>query len=177
MAQPLPFIPAALALAALLAASPAAAAPSKAPSATGTAQARVLQPVTMTNVAALRFGQIVQPATAGTVTLSPTGAISSAGGAAGGEAITQTGGGPAPGEFTITTAPGTFFNVFGPVSFTLSNGASTMSVSLLTGALQTVSQTPSTVTYRLRVGGTLSLAGNQPVGTYSGSYTLQTVYQ
>ena len=157
--------------------SPAALAAAGAATGTGTAQARVLQPVSMANTAEMRFGQIIQPVTAGTVTLTPGGTVTAAGGAAGNQTIAQTGGGPAAGEFTITMAPNTAFSVYGPLSFTLTNGTSTMSVSVLTGSLQTVSQTATAITYRLRVGGTLSLAANQAVGTYTGSYTLQTVYQ
>lgn len=173
-----PLMRPALALLALASggASPALAAAGTA-TGTGTAQARVLQPVSMTNTAEMRFGQIIQPVTSGTVTLSPAGTVTAAGGAAGNQTIAQTGGGPAAGEFTITMAPNTAFSVYGPLSFTLTNGTSTMSVSVLTGSLQTVSQTATAITYRLRVGGTLSLAANQAVGTYTGSYTLQTVYQ
>lgn len=143
----------------------------------GTAQANVLQRLSMTNTGPMAFGQIVQPSAAGTVTLSPAGTLTSAGGAAGNELIAQTGGGPQAGVFTITSAPNTLFTVYGPISFSLRNGAATMPVTLLTGALQQVSATPTTVVYRLRVGGTLSLAANQAVGTYTGTYTLQTVYQ
>jgi hypothetical protein len=162
---------------AALAALPAQAATGNGASAGGSAQARVLQPVSMTNTADMRFGQIIQPATSGTVTLSPSGTLTSAGGAAGNEAIIQTSGGPAPGQFTITAAPGTFFTIYGPILFNLSNGSSTMPVTLLTGTLQVTGLSANAITYRLRVGGTLSLAANQPTGTYSGSYTLQTVYQ
>lgn len=143
----------------------------------GTAQATVLQPVSMTNTGAMQFGQIVQPSAAGTVTLSPAGTLTSAGGAAGNELVAQTSGGPQAGDFTITSAPNTLFTVYGPVTFNLSNGRATMPVTLLTGSLQQVSASPTAVVYRLRVGGTLSLAANQAVGTYSGTYTLQTVYQ
>lgn len=146
-------------------------------SVTGTAQATVLQPLSMTNTGPMRFGQIVQPSAAGTVTLSPSGTLTSAGGAAGNELIAQTTGGPQAGDFVITSTPGTLFTIYGPITFNLSNGAATMPVTLLTGALQQLSSSPTTVIYRLRVGGTLSLAANQAVGTYSGTYTLQTVYQ
>lgn len=146
-------------------------------SVSGTAQATVLQPVGMINTGAMQFGQIVQPTAAGTVTLSPSGTLTSTGGAAGNELVAQTGGGPQAGDFLITSAPGTLFTIFGPISFNLRNGGATMPVTLLTGALQQVSATPTVVVYRLRVGGTLSLAANQAVGTYTGTYTLQTVYQ
>lgn len=166
-----------LALAGTALPEPARAASGNGASVTGTAQARVLQPLSMANTGAMRFGQIVQPSAAGTVTLSPNGTLTSAGGAAGNELIAQTSGGPQAGDFTITSAPGTFFTVYGPISFTLSNGAATMPVTLLTGTLQQISASPTTIVYRLRVGGTLSLSANQAVGTYSGTYTLQTVYQ
>lgn len=173
----LPFLAGLAALGTCLSASAALAASGSGTTVTGTAQARVLQPLSMTNTGAMRFGQIVQPSSPGTVTLSPAGTLTSAGGAAGNELIAQTSGGPQAGDFTITSAPNTLFTVYGPISFNLTNGGATMPVTLLTGTLQQVSASPTTVVYRLRVGGTLSLAANQAVGTYTGSYTLQTVYQ
>lgn len=179
--MPRPFTPPLISLLALAGAalphSAVLAATGSGATATGTAQAAVLQPVGMINTGAMQFGQIVQPSAAGTVTINPTGALTSTGGAAGNELIAQTTGGPQAGGFTITCAPGTLFTIYGPVSFILRNGGATMPVTLLTGALQQVSSTPTIVAYRLRVGGTLSLSANQPVGTYTGTYTLQTVYQ
>lgn len=167
-----------LVVAVTLTGTAAQAAPSASSSSmTGTARASVVQPVSMVNTDALRFGQIAQPATSGTVTLSPAGTVTASGGAAGNQSIAQTGGGPAPGVFLITTYPNASFTVYGPASFTLSNSSRTMNVTLLTGSLQQVSSTPTSMTYRLNVGGTLNMAANQAVGTYNGTYSLITVYQ
>ncbi len=166
-----------LALLPLVLAVPAQAASGNSRVLTGSAQASVVRPVTMTNTAALRFGQIARPATAGTVTISPAGTISSGGGAAGNATIAQTAGGPAPGTFQITAYPGAQFAVFGPASFNIRNGPRSMAVTLLTGSLQLLSSTSTSETWRLDVGGTLNLGANQAVGTYSGSYTLITQYQ
>lgn len=171
------FLPILVGAAALLGTAAHAAPSGSSASTAGTARAAVVQPVSMVNTAAMRFGQIAQPSTSGTVTLSPTGTVTGSGGAAGNQAIAQTGGGPAPGIFMITTYPNAAFSVFGPASFALSNGGQTMNVTLLTGTLQQVSSTATSMTYRLNVGGTLNMAANQAVGTYNGSYSLITVYQ
>lgn len=168
----------ALAIVAALAGSAAQAAPSaNSDSITGTAQAAVVRPVSMVNTATMSFGQIARPTASGTLRLSPSGAVTATGGVTGNEAIAQTGGGPAPGVFMITTYPNANFTVFGPVTFALSNGTQAMNVTLLTGSLQQVSSTPTSVTYRLNVGGTLNMSANQAVGTYNGTYSLITVYQ
>ena len=160
-----------------LSATAAHAASGNASSATGQTQASVAQPISIVNTGALRFGEIAQPATAGTVTLRPTGTVTATGGAAGNQQITQSGAGPTPGEFTLTAAPNTAFSLFGPASFTLSNGTRTMAVTVLTGNLQVIASGATSTTYRLRVGGTLNLGASQAVGTYSGSYTIFAVYQ
>ena len=95
----------------------------------------------------------------------------------GANSIAQGGNGPAAATFQIITAPGSAINVFGPLNFTISNGAQTMTVSNLTGNLQQLSSNPTSTTYRLSVGATLAVAANQAVGTYTGSYTLLAIYQ
>ena len=144
---------------------------------TGSARAAVIIPVSMTNVSALSFGQFARPNAAGTMTISPAGAVSTTGGVTGNEAIVQTGGGRAAARFTITVAPGAGFTVFGPISTTLSSGSNTMTVTNLTGSLALSSSTATSRTYTLMVGGRLNVAANQAIGTYNGTYTLTTVYQ
>jgi hypothetical protein len=121
--------------------------------------------------------RLARPSTSGTLTLSPTGAVTTSGGVTGNQAIAQGSTGPTPGTFSITAGSNQAFTVFGPITFNISNGAATMPVTLLTGALQQQSNNGTTVNYLLTVGGTLSVAGNQAIGAYSGSYTLTTVYQ
>lgn len=145
---------------------------------TGNAQARVVQAISIVNTAALNFGSIAQPATVGSVTLSPTGAVSSAGGAAGNEAITQTGLGRTPGVFRVTATTGAAFSLSGPATFNVRRGGgTTMSVTGLTFSVQPLSSTASTTTYQINVGGTLNLAANQRVGSYTGTYAVTAVYQ
>lgn len=143
----------------------------------GTARATVVQPIVITNTAAMSFGSIIRPTAPGTVTLSTAGTLTATGGAVGNLVTGPSGPTPAAGEFQILTAPGRAFAVFAPISFSVTNGGAAMPVSLLTGTLQTVSSTPATITYRLRVGATMTLAANQALGTYNGTYTLIAVYQ
>jgi len=158
-------------------AAPALAASNNTSQISGTAAAAVVTPVSMTNLGNMRFGNLARPSTSGTLTLSPTGAVTTSGGVTGNQAIAQGSTGPTPGTFSITAGSNQAFTVFGPITFNISNGAATMPVTLLTGALQQQSNNGTTVNYLLTVGGTLSVAGNQAIGAYSGSYTLTTVYQ
>lgn len=162
----------------LLPVAPAMAASNNTSQVGGTAAVAVVSPVTMINLGDMRFGNIAQPTTAGTLTLSPTGVVTTSGGVTGNQAIAQGGTGPTPGTFAITAGSNQNFIVFGPVTFNItSSGGASMPVTLLTGALQLQSNNGTTVSYLLTVGGTLSMAGNQAIGAYSGSYTLLTVYQ
>jgi hypothetical protein len=165
------------ALAMALAGGRAEAAPGNTMQATGQAKAFVVIPVSFANTGELSFGQFVRPTSAGTITVSAASAVSTSGGVTGNTGIAQGGSGPAAGTFQIITAPGSAVNVFGPLNFTISNGAQTMTVSNLTGALQQLSTNATSTTYRLSVGGTLAVAANQAVGTYTGTYTLLAIYQ
>jgi hypothetical protein len=161
----------------MMLAAPVLAASNNTSQVNGTAAAAVVVPSTMTNLGDMRFGNLVQPSTAGTLTLSPTGAVTTSGGVSGNQAIAQGSTGPSPGTFSITAGSNQVFTVFGPITFSISSGASTMPVTLLTGALQKQSNNGTTANYLLSVGGTLSVGANQAIGTYVGSYTLLTVYQ
>jgi hypothetical protein len=143
----------------------------------GAAQANIIAPAAMTNTGALRFGQFVQPTAAGTLVLTPAGALSATGGVAGNQLIAQTSGGPAPGTFQITSNANQAFTVYAPTSLTLTNGGSAMTLNNMTGTLVQIAGSSTTTIYALAVGGTLNVGANQALGTYAGTYTLTTVYQ
>ena len=143
----------------------------------GTAKAFVVAPVSFAATGDLRFGQFIRPASAGTITVSTSSAVTPTGGVTGNTGIAQGSNGPAAGTFQIITAPSSPITVYGPANFTISNGAQTMTVSNLTGNLQLLSSSSTSRTYRLSIGARLNVAANQAVGTYSGAYTLLAIYQ
>jgi hypothetical protein len=144
---------------------------------TGQAKAFVVMPVSFAATGDLSFGQFVRPTSAGTLTVSAAGAVSTTGGVTGNTGIAQGASGPAAGTFQIVTAPNSPITVYGPTTFTISNGAQTMTVSNLTGSLQQLSANANSRTFRLSVGARLAVSANQAVGTYTGSYTLLAIYQ
>jgi hypothetical protein len=143
---------------------------------TGASQATVVAPAAMTNTGEMRFGQFVQPSGAGTLTLTPAGAMSGTGAVSGNQLIAQTGGGPQPGTFAITSNLNQAFTVYGPISTTITNGGASMTISNLTGTLTQTGANATNSFYTLNVGGRLNVNANQAVGTYTGSYTLTTIY-
>ncbi|WP_068075828.1 DUF4402 domain-containing protein [Novosphingobium lentum] len=160
-----------------LSAVPAVAGSGNAVQVSGSAIAQVVAPVSMTNLGDMRFGSIARPTTSGTLRLSPTGGVTTTGGVTGNQAISQGTTGPLPGSFQIVAPSNRAFTIYGPTTFNISSGASTMPVTLLTGALQQQADNGTAMTYLLSVGGTLTVAGNQAVGAYSGTYTLTTILQ
>lgn len=130
----------------------------------------------MTSISPMRFGQFVQPTGAGTLTLSPAGAITGTGAVNGNNLIVQTSGGPAAGVFQIVASINQGFIIYGPPSTTISNGGASMTITNLTGTLTQTSTSGGNAIWELRVGGRLNVNANQAVGTYSGTYTLTTLY-
>jgi hypothetical protein len=160
-------------LAALAAPASAWAAPGGTSTMTGTASATLIQPITITAINPLRFGSMARPTTAGTVTVSTAGAVSTTGGMVGNTAIAQGSSGPQAGTFRVTGDPGRQFFVTLPTSATVTKTGASMTINLFTvGAL-----TGSPVgTLDIAVGGTLSVAAAQSVGTYSGTYQITASY-
>ena len=159
--------------------SPAAA--SAAPAqANGAAQALVVSPGSVVPISSLRFGQFIQPATAGTLSISIAGVISAGGGVAGLQNITQTGTGRGPGSFTLVGTPNRQTDITLPASATISNGTQTMTMNAFTsnanggGKIKLSATTGQAV---LIVGATLNVAANQPVGNYTGTYTVTVAFQ
>jgi hypothetical protein len=143
----------------------------------GSSKAVVVAPAAMSATAEMKFGQFVQPTGAGTLTLSPSGTMTGTGAVNGNQLIAQSSGGASPGAFQIIANTGQTFTVYGPITTTLSKaGGATMTITNLTGSLTQTATVGGNVYYTLNVGGTLNVGANQSVGTYTGSYTLTTIY-
>ena len=143
----------------------------------GTSKAVIVTPAAMSATAEMKFGQFVQPTGSGTLILSPYGTMTGTGAVSGNQLIAQSGGGSSPGSFQIIANTGQTFSIYGPITTTLSKaGGATMTITNLTGTLTQTATVGGNIYYTLNVGGTLNVGANQSVGTYTGSYTLTTIY-
>lgn len=142
----------------------------------GSAQAVVVEPAGITAIEDLRFGAIMQPATAGTVSVGLDDSVSATGGAIAGITTPQPGTRGA-GRFTITGDANRLFVIFGLNNLTISNGTATMPVDQLRANLTYgFGRFNGSGQYSLRVGGRLRISADQPTGDYSGTYDLTVLY-
>ena len=155
---------------AVAAASPATAAPVSATTNAG-GKALILIPLTITRVADLEFGTVIESSTSGTVIMpadgsarTVTGGVLPVASAAGHRA--QFAGAGTPGEqVSIFLAP--------PATIKDSAGDSLpISLSLETSSVII----DSTHAFFVGVGGTVSVAANQPDGDYTGTFTILAQY-
>lgn len=144
----------------------------QAATATGTAKAKILRQITLTNTSDLQFATIISGATASTV------AVSTAGAATCGAGLTCTGTTTAA-NFNIQGTNNAVVLVGGDTSVTL-NGSlgGTMTAALSYSATSvTLTNGPGTVGGSFQVGGTLSVGANQASGDYSGTFEVTANYQ
>jgi hypothetical protein len=152
----------------------AEAAPGNTRSVSGTATAAIIRPIAIAAIASLRFGVIARPSTAGTLTVSTAGAVSTTGGVTGSNAINQGTLGPRAGTFRVSGEPGRSFVVIMPPTATVTAPTGSMTISLFTVGALTGSPAG---TLDIAVGGTLTVGANQTVGPYSGTYQITATYQ
>jgi hypothetical protein len=148
-------------------------------STTGTGSITVIRPITITKNADLAFGAVVRPATgSGTAVVSAAGARSVTGGVVG----LSSGATPAAAQFTVSGEGGQSISVTIPATFSMANGADTLTVTTsnnLTGSAsaQTLSNaTGAAGTLVFNVGGSVPIASTTPTGLYSGSFTVSAAY-
>lgn len=143
----------------------------------GSAQAVVVEPAGITAIEDLRFGAIMQPATAGTVTIGTDSSVTATGGAIVGITTPQPPSSRGAGRFTIVGDANRFFRIEEPKNFTISNGVASMTVKKLRSNLNGRDQFDADGRFELRIGGELSIGANQPTGDYTGTYEVSVVYQ
>ena len=134
-------------------------------------KALILIPLTLTRVADLEFGTVIESSTSGTVTIPPDGS-----------ARTFTGGVtpvanplPARARFAGAGTPGQLVNIFlaPPANLKDSNGdLLPISMSLESSNITI----DSTHAFFVGVGGTVTVAANQPDGDYTGVFTVLAQY-
>jgi hypothetical protein len=138
-------------------------------------------PIAITKTADLRFGQFVQPTSAGQIDINASGVVDLTGLTPSGlTAITQLGSGRGAGSFNVTGQANRSYTVALPGSVTLTriSGTETMTVSSVrrTGGTS-VRALSATGTDTLGLGGTLGVSANQAVGAYTGTITMTVTYQ
>ncbi|WP_313540470.1 DUF4402 domain-containing protein [Sphingomonas sp.] len=145
---------------------------------TATASLTIVQPLTITKDADLRFGSIVKPSGSGFVAISTAGTRSVTDGV---QAVSA-GDTPQAARFTVSGAGGRALSIQIPPSIILSSGPHALLVtttSNLSGALaaQVLSGTPETSgSLEVRVGGSVALASTTEPGTHIGVLSVSAAY-
>lgn len=137
-------------------------------STTGTAKAKILRQITLTNTSDLQYATIISGATASTV------AVSTAGGVTCGTGLTCTGTTSAA-NFNIAGTNGAVVLVGGDSSVTLNGSLGGTMTSSLSYSATNVTLTAAGGSFQ--VGGTLSVGANQASGDYSGTFNVTANYQ
>jgi hypothetical protein len=136
--------------------------------ASGTANATVIMPISISAGTALNFGTFAANSGGGTVVITTASARS----ATGTVALSATTPGVA-GTFTVTGNAGSTFAITNPGTFNVTSGANSMSVSL-TGLATIGTLTAGTAT--IQVPGTLTVGASQAPGSYTGTYNMAVEY-
>ena len=143
--------------------------------ATGNAAANVLAPLSITqNGPGMNFGSVSgDTASATTVILTPAGTVSSPDGAF----VVPTSG-AVPGIFDVIGAPNAAYDITLPAAaVTLTSGGDTLTVDTFTDDTAGTGTLAPAGTDSFNVGATLNLGAAQPVGNYTGTFTVTVNYQ
>ena len=134
-------------------------------------KALILIPLTLTRVADLEFGTVIESSTAGSVIVPPDGSLPSVTGG-----VTPVSSAPASrAQFAGAGTPGQLVNIFlsPPANLKDANG-DLLPISM---SLESNNVTiDSTHAFFVGVGGTVSVAANQPDGDYTGTFTVLAQY-
>lgn len=131
------------------------------------AQATVIQPLVVSQTAAMNFGDLSVGATGGTLTLDIGGGLTPS------IDIDTAGGTVQVGSYNVTGENGKVYTISFPGPGTLASGGNTMTVSGFTDSAGGTGTVPSS----FDVGGTLNVAPNQPAGIYTGTYEIMVNYE
>jgi hypothetical protein len=141
----------------------------------GSATATVIRPNSLVNTASLSFGDIAVGQTGGTVSVSPSGVVTTTGG------VVHQGGTVSAARFVGMTDWFPFWVTIHqpPASITLTRvgGGATMTVDTLSVSGGTgLRLVPLNSIFAFTVGGRLLVSGGQLPGTYSGTFTMTVDY-
>ncbi len=149
-------------------------------SATGTAKAKIIEPITITAQTAdgkvLNFGTMLS-SSAHSVTVGTEGNRTST---VEGNLVNDTSNAPAAGEFTITSSVARNVTLTLPSSATISNNETDLTVSNFTsnpaGSTSGTAIAVIAGNTTVKVGGTLGVTANAPAGDYQGTYNVTISY-
>lgn len=175
MRHPEIFIGAA-ALAAATLAAPAFAEPGDSFQSGGTAAAAIVDPATIRRIADLRFGRFAAPSTASTIRINVDGSFNATGDVRSSTGMAQPADGRGPAQFIVEQAGNRGGTVFIPSTIVISNGSANMTVNAITGRLAVIAGNGRNRVYRLDMGGTLRINGNQAPGAYRGDFDVTVIY-
>lgn len=138
--------------------------------ANSSATATIVTPIAITNTTGLSFGDVVSGTAASTIVMTAANARS----VGSGDAILGAANGNAA-SFDVTGEPSTAYTINLPASpVTLTSGGNTMTVDTFTTDGSGVLSAGGAET--INVGATLNLSASQPTGTYTGTFTVETIY-
>ena len=135
--------------------------------ATASASANIIQPITITKTVDMNFGNVAVSATIpGTAILTPAGTRTTGG--SGGVTLPATTGTVSAASFTVAGQAGYTYAITLPVSCTISDGAThSMTVDNFTSSPTSTGVLSSGGTETLNVGATLNVAAGQAAGLYT----------
>ncbi|MCA0909268.1 DUF4402 domain-containing protein [Qipengyuania gaetbuli] len=152
-------------------ATPLAAQASNSSTVSGSSNARVVEPISITPISDLRFGSLARPATAGIVEVAPDGTVT------GNLDLTAFPTGRGPARFTVLGERNRRFIVFTPNRIDISNGTATMRVDRFRdNRTAGFARLDASGSFDLYIGGRLNVNANQQVGTYSGTFDVTVLY-
>ena len=136
------------------------------------ASANIVEPLQITKTADLKFGNIAAGPSAGQVDMS----ISDVRTATGGVTLIAAGNVSNAAAFDIIGYADASFTISLPASILIASGANDMLVDNFTSSLGAASTLDAAGAAALKVGATLNVDANQPVGLYTGSFDVTVAY-
>ena len=134
-------------------------------------QIQVAPVISLTELTGLRFGAIFTSPAPGTVVLSPTGTLSTTGGASLGSQLPV-----GPASFSVTGAANATYAITLPGSVVLSSLEGSLTVTAFTSSPDLTGRLDLSGQQTLSVGGTLNVPANQPDGDYAGTFSVTVAY-
>jgi hypothetical protein len=136
------------------------------------ASANIVEPLQITKTADLKFGNIAAGPSAGQVDMS----ISDVRTATGGVTLITAGNVSNAAAFDIIGYADASFTISLPASILIASGANDMLVDNFISSLGATSTLDAAGAAALKVGATLNVDANQPVGLYTGSFDVTVAY-
>lgn len=148
-------------------------------SGSGTANVRIVTPISITPALSLEFGNVAAGTAADTVTVS-TGGTRTKGGAVNGVTLLSGGTTARAGTFTVAGEPNAAYTISAISGINLTGGTPNIAATFTALSTSTSSATAGTLTAggsdTITVGGTINVAANQPAANYTGTYSVVVNY-